>query len=85
MSYLTSTKGSTNRLLDVLIDVMGVKNDAGLARRIGFSPQKISRMRVGNLPAGASFLINAHEESGIPIAELKMFAGLKYNGANNAN
>lgn len=75
MSIL-STTGSASNLLDVLIDKMNLPNDAALGRRMGMSAPAISKLRNGKMEVGATFLINAHEETGLTIAELKEHAGL---------
>lgn len=66
----TQTRNN-NALLDLLINVMALKNDAGLARVLEVAPPVISKIRHGRLPVGATFLISAHEESGLPIKEMK--------------
>jgi plasmid maintenance system antidote protein VapI len=60
-----------NRLLDTLIEHMGLKNDAQLSRRLGVPPPVISQMRHRKLLVGATMLLRMHEESGMGIAELK--------------
>lgn len=67
---------SPNHLLDVLIDKLNLKNDAALSRALYLAPPVISKMRHLKLPVSNSFLINAHEESGLSIADLKKLAGL---------
>jgi hypothetical protein len=60
-----------NKLLDTLIERMQLKNDAELSRRLGVPAPVISQMRHRKLPVGATMLLRMHEESNIPIAELK--------------
>lgn len=62
--------------IDTLLVIMGLKNDAALARQLAVAPPVISKIRNNRLPIGASMLINAHEESGISIKDLKDAAGL---------
>lgn len=64
-----------SRLLDRLIDVMGLKNDASLARVLEVAPPVISKIRHGRLDIGPILLICAHEESGLSIKEMKMMIG----------
>lgn len=64
-----------NNLIDALIDRMGVKNDAGLARVLTVAPPVISKIRHFRLPVGASMLIRMHEESGITIRALRTLMG----------
>lgn len=52
---------------------MNWKNDAALAKAIGISTPAISKTRNGRLPVGAGMLIRLHEETGIPIRELKAY------------
>ncbi len=73
---MTAPSYDPDRLLDALIAKMGLKNDAALSRRLEVAPPVISKLRHRRLPVGASFLINAHEESGYSIAEMKSLAGL---------
>lgn len=62
--------------LETLIERMGLKNDAALARRLCTESPVISKIRHGKLPVGAQILISAHEESGMSIKELKQLAGV---------
>jgi plasmid maintenance system antidote protein VapI len=62
--------------IDTLLVIMGLKNDAALARHLAVAPPVISKIRNNRLPIGASMLINAQEESGISIKDLKEAAGL---------
>lgn len=69
-------EGSTNNLLDHLIERFGLKNDARLAKAIDFAPPDISRMRHNKRQIGAMFIIAVHECFDLPIAEIKRLAGL---------
>lgn len=64
-----------SRLLDRLIDVMGLKNDASLARVLEVAPPVISKIRHGRRDIGPILLIGAHEESGLSIKEMKTMIG----------
>jgi len=64
-----------NKLLDALIDMMQLKNDAALSRRLGVARSIISNIRCGRLPVGASMLVRMHDESGISIKELRAIMG----------
>jgi len=64
-----------NKLLDALIEKMGLKNDAALSRRLEVQPPVISKIRHRHLPVGASLLIRMHEESGLSIRELRTLMG----------
>lgn len=60
-------------LFDRVMSHMDWKNDAALSRAIGVSTPAISKVRNGRLPVGADMLIRLHEETGIPIRELKNY------------
>ena len=63
-------------LLDLVIDRLQVKNDAGLARVLDLSAPAISRMRKGVLPVGPSTLVRMHEATNLTIGELREAMGL---------
>lgn len=64
-----------NALLDHLITQLGLKNDAALARELDMAAPVISKIRHGRLPIGASFLISAHEVTGLPVYQLREIMG----------
>lgn len=64
-----------DKLLDALIERMGLKNDAALSRALEVAPPQISKIRHRRLPIGASLLIRMHEESGLSIRELRDLMG----------
>ena len=64
-----------NHLLDALRDILRVKNDAALSRRLSISQTMVSKIRHRRRPIGASLLIRMHEESDLPIAELRALMG----------
>ena len=63
------------RLLDALIDIMHLKNDAALARALEVAPPVISKIRHMKLPVGASLLIRMHEVSELSIRDLRYLMG----------
>lgn len=69
-------KAQANNLLDAMIDKIGLRNDAALARQLQVAPPVISKMRSGKIPVGAGFLIRCHYASGLSIAALKELASL---------
>ena len=73
---LQSSDYTPELFINLLIEKMQLKNDAALSRRLQVAPTVISEIRNSQLAIGASILLNAHEESGISIAELKAAAGL---------
>lgn len=64
-----------NRLLDALIERMGLKNDGALSRRLNVAKTVIRNIRHGHLPVGASMLMWMHEATGISIGELRALMG----------
>lgn len=64
-----------NRLLDTLIQNMGLKNDAALSRLLEVAPPVISKVRHYRLPVGASLLIRMHEVSDLSIRDLRYLMG----------
>lgn len=77
---LQSTSYTPDIFIELLIKTMVLKNDAALSRRLEVAPPVISKIRHSQLPIGASLLLRAHEESNLPIAELKAAAGLPWKG-----
>lgn len=64
-----------NHLLDVLIERMGLKNDAALSRALQVAPPVISKIRHRRLPVGAFLLIRMHEVTDMSIRELRELMG----------
>ena len=71
----TSRAYDPNHLLDTLIKLMGLKNDAALSRALEVAPPVISKIRHNRLPVGASLLIRMHEVSDLSIRELRELMG----------
>lgn len=65
-----------NNLLDALFQRLECKSDADLSRALKVMPPVISKIRNRRLPVGASFLIRAHDVSGLSIDELRTFMGV---------
>jgi len=63
------------KLLDSLIDKLGIKNDAALSRVLEGAPPVISKIRHRKLPVGASMLNKMHEVSDLSIKELRALMG----------
>ncbi len=66
-------KTSVNGLLDLLIEVLDLKNDAALSRALGVLPPVVSKWRHGCIPFGATHILRAHELSELPIATIKSY------------
>lgn len=64
-----------NRLLDTLLALLNLKNDAALSRMLEVTPPVISKIRHRRLPVGASLLIRMHEATGMSIRELRDLMG----------
>lgn len=62
-----------NKLLDAVIEKMGLKNDAALCRGIGVSPPVISKIRSKRIPLGPSIMLRLHEFTNLSTKELKDF------------
>jgi len=64
-----------NNLLDVLLEMLQVKNDLILSRMLDVPAPSISRIRHHKLAVGASMLIRMHEISGLSINRLRVLMG----------
>ncbi|MFC7518300.1 hypothetical protein ACFQUU_25125 [Herbaspirillum sp. GCM10030257] len=64
-----------NKLLDRLIEVLNLKNDAALSRLLEVAPPIISKVRHRVLPVGPALLIRMHEVSDLNIRDLKDLMG----------
>jgi len=63
------------RLLDTLIDLLNLKNDAALSRLLQVAPPTISKIRHGKTDVGAPLLVRMHELSNLPVRELRTLMG----------
>jgi hypothetical protein len=63
-------------LLDILIEGLKVKNDAGLARKLHIDYPIISKIRNRRRPITAEVLIRMHDVSELPISSLRHMMGL---------
>jgi hypothetical protein len=61
------------QLFDMVIDRLGLKSDRALTRLIDISPSIISKMRSETTPMSDYVLLCLHEETDIPIRELKSY------------
>lgn len=66
-------KTNINGLLDLLIEVLDLKNDAALSRILEVKPPVVSKWRHGRLPFGATHILRAHDVSELSIAKIKEF------------
>lgn len=75
ISLLESATYDPNKLLDILLEKLNLKNDAALSRALEVAPPVISKIRHRRLPVGASMLIRMHEVSLLSIRELRELMG----------
>ena len=61
----------SNALLDLIRSRLRLNTDAALSRALEVAPPVISKMRNQKLAVGPSILLRMHEETGIPISQLK--------------
>jgi hypothetical protein len=64
-----------NNLLDTIIKLLHLKNDAALSHALEVGPPVVSKIRHRRLPVGASLLIRMHEISDISIKDLRGLMG----------
>lgn len=64
-----------SRLLDAIIEIKGLRNDAALSRLLEVAPPVISKIRHGRLPVGAALLIRMHETTDVSIRDLRYLMG----------
>ena len=60
-----------NSLLDEIMELMCLKNDAALAKLLNVAPPVISKIRHGKLPIGATIALSIHEETGMSFDLIK--------------
>lgn len=65
-----------NRLLDFIVEKMGLKNDAALCRVLGVAPPVVSKIRHHKLPVTARLMIKIHKISDLSIREIEAFLGM---------
>jgi hypothetical protein len=64
-----------SRLLDALIERMGLANDGALSRKLNVAKTVIYNIRHGRLAMPGSMLLWMHEATGISIDELRALMG----------
>jgi hypothetical protein len=73
---IPQTVPGVNRLLDTIVTLKRLKNDAALSRLLETSPPSVSKLRSGARVLGAAVLLRMHDVSDLPIADMKaMLAG----------
>lgn len=58
-------------LIDTLLMIYNLKNDRDLANKLLLSTGTISRIRKGSQPVSATFILNAHDRSGLAINTIR--------------
>lgn len=71
----TNTELNPNRLMDAVIQKLGLKNDAALSRVLDVAPPVISKIRSNALPVGATMKIRIHEIAEMPFAAIHAHLG----------
>jgi len=75
-SPLVGQEGYTpNHLLDTLMEVLGAKSDAALARALDVPPSTISKVRHKQVAVNSDMLLTAHELTEISIRDLRDMMG----------
>lgn len=69
------SKYDPNGLLDALIEKLGLKNDAALARKFELAPPVLSKIRHCRLPVGNGFMIKCHEIAGMTFPQIRSYVG----------
>jgi len=59
---------AVNLLLDEIIKMKNLKNDAALCLQLEVMPPVISKIRHGTIRLGATLVVRIHEYTGMPIA-----------------
>jgi hypothetical protein len=63
-----------HKLLDTLIWLLKLKNDAELARTLDVASPVVSKIRNRKLAVGATLLIRVHELTDLPVKEIRELA-----------
>ncbi len=74
---MNKVKTPASNLLDYLLTKLdGKQNDAHLSYRLHVQAPVISKLRHGSLEVGATLILRAHEEFGLPVAQIRELAGM---------
>jgi len=65
-----------DNLLNVLIEKLNLKNDAGLSRALEVAPPVISKIRNRRLPVGATMILRIHDKAGMQVNEIRQLMGV---------
>jgi hypothetical protein len=64
-----------NRLLDLLLQKLQLRNDGALSRKLKVATSVIKNIRHGKIPVAASMLLWIQEATGISIEQLRHWMG----------
>lgn len=63
-----------HKLLDSVCEILKVKNDRELAKRLAVGPPVISKVRNRRSGVSDALIVSIHEETGISICDLRQLA-----------
>ena len=75
MTKYASDTYTPELFIDRLIRRLGLRSSSALARKVGLSPSVISKVRHRRLAVSGEILLKIHEETEIPIRELRHMMG----------
>lgn len=80
MTTMQNVSGENNgydptKLLNYLLELLALKNDAALSKVLNVPTANISRIRNLRRPLNARLLVRIHELTGIPTRELRAIMG----------
>ena len=68
-----------NKLLDYLIDHLGVKNNRALAEFLGVTQSAISKIRYGINKPSADFILTVYDKTSLSIEDIRALIGEEEN------
>lgn len=68
---------SVQKLLDHVIEISKLKNDAALSRLLEVAPPVISKLRTGTLGLGSTMILAMHEATGISVRDIRKISGVR--------
>lgn len=75
MSQRPSDTYTPDLFIERLIHRLDLRSSSALARKVGISPSVISKVRHRRLAVSGEILLKIHEETDIPIKELRCMMG----------
>lgn len=61
------------KLLDTVMEKLGLKNDAALSRELGVAPPVVSKLRNAKVALSAAMMIRIHDVADMSIATIRSF------------